>query len=161
HFEGLTEHQLTGKLEEIKDGKAVVSVKGPASGIDLGALVKMTIDARCEFDLESSRLVKVEWKQKDEREQGPASPAMVVELTTTVKRASIKTPDELSDSALARVPDGLTVPPQLTQLDYQHPKGVYDLLYTRDWQLVSETDDHLVMRLMDRGDFLAQVTMTP
>jgi hypothetical protein len=161
HFEGLTEHKLTGKLEEVNGTKAIVSVKGTANGIDLGALVNTTIDARCEFDLNTNRLIKVEWKQKDEREQGPASPAMEVELTTTITRTLIKHPEELSDSALAHVPDGLSVPPQMLQLDYQHPKRIYGLLCTRDWQIVSETDEHLVMRLMDRGDFVAQVTVTP
>ena len=73
HFEGLTEQTLVGKLERVEGGKAIVSVKGTAQGIELGALVKLTIDAVCDFDLEAKRLVKVTWKQKDDRDQGPVS----------------------------------------------------------------------------------------
>lgn len=160
HFDGLIEHSLTGKLEEVKSDRAIVSVKGTAKGIEVGAMVKLTIDATCEFDLENKRIVKVVWKQKDEREQGPASPTSTVESTTTVTRSLTKTPEGLDDKALAAVPAGTTIPPQQLQLDYQHPKETYNLLYTRDWQIVSETEEHLVMRLMDKGDFVAQATIT-
>ena len=33
--------------------------------------------------------------------------------------------------------------------------------YARDWQTVSKSDEHLVLRLMERGDFVAQLTITP
>ncbi len=158
-FEGLTEQALTGKLESVNGSKATVSIKGTANGIDLGSMVKLVIDASCVFDLESKRLVKVEWKQKDERDIGPASPASTVESTTTLTRTPLVQPDTLSDRALSAVPEGLEVPPQMLQMDYVHPKGVYDLLYLRDWTIVSESEQHLVMRLVDRGDFVAQVTV--
>src|SRR5439155_1862830 len=45
NFEGLTEQDLVCKLEEIKDQVARVSVKGSATGIDLGALAKLNIEA--------------------------------------------------------------------------------------------------------------------
>jgi hypothetical protein len=159
HFDGLTEQALIGKLERVEGGKAIVSVKGTAQGIEVGSMVKLTIDAVCEFDLEAKRLVKVTWKQKDDREMGPANPASKVESTTTIARKPIAMPDALSDAELKSVPEGLSFPPRMLELDYVHPKNVYSLLYLRDWTIVSETDNHLVMRLVDRGDFVAQVTV--
>ncbi len=44
HFEGLTEQDLVGKLEEIRESKAIFTVTGRATGIDLGSLVKATIE---------------------------------------------------------------------------------------------------------------------
>jgi hypothetical protein len=49
----------------------------------------------------------------------------------------------------------------LTQLEYRDPKAGYSMVYARDWQTVSKSDEHLVLRLMERGDFLAQLTITP
>jgi hypothetical protein len=49
----------------------------------------------------------------------------------------------------------------LTQLVYQDAKKRFDLVHGRDWQIVGQTDDHLVLRLMERGDFVAQATLTP
>src|SRR5262249_26306361 len=44
-FEGLSKHDLPGKLESVKDGVAVFRVKGTAEGIDCGAVVKLTVEA--------------------------------------------------------------------------------------------------------------------
>jgi hypothetical protein len=160
-FEGMTEQSLTCKLQEVKDGLALVTFSGSAAGIDLGALVKVDLEGSYRFDLASQRLTQLEWKQKDEREQGPASPATTVQSTTLLMRKPIDRPAALSDENLISVPDGFDPPLPLTQLEYHDPKGRFDLVYGRNWQTVSQTEEHLVMRLIDRGDFVAQVTVTP
>jgi hypothetical protein len=160
-FEGLTEQALTAKLEEVKDNVARVSVTGTASGIELGAMVKLTVTATYRFDLKTKHLTELEWRQKDDRDQGPASPATSVETTTKLTRTPIDEPEELSEVKLVSVPDKYEVPPPLLTLDYTDPKGRFDLTHGRDWQIVGQTDEHLVMRLMEQGDFVAQVTITP
>jgi hypothetical protein len=161
NFEGLTEQNLTCKLEEVKDQLARVSLTGSATGIDLGALVKLTIEATYTYDLSAKRLTRLEWKQKDERDQGPASPASSVQSSTLLTRNSIEQPASLSDVALVPVPEGFELPPTLTQLDYRDAKARFQMIYSRDWQTVSQTDEHLVLRLIERGEFVAQVTITP
>jgi hypothetical protein len=160
NFEGLTEHSLTGKLEAVKDGVATFTISGNATGIDTGALVKTRIEATGQFDDKAKRIVALEWKQKDERDQGPVSPALTTEIAVTLARQSIEQPESLSDVALVSVPEKLEVPPGLLLLD-RDPQGRYSLLYGREWHIVGETKEHMVMRLMDRGDFVAQVTITP
>jgi hypothetical protein len=161
NFEGLTEHSLTGKLEAVKDGVATFTISGNATGIDTGALVKTRIEATGQFDDKAKRIVALEWKQKDERDQGPVSPALTTEIAVTLARQSIEQPESLSDVALVSVPEKLEVPPGLLLLDHRDPQGRYSLLYGREWHIVGETKEHMVMRLMDRGDFVAQVTITP
>ena len=51
--------------------------------------------------------------------------------------------------------------PPLVQLDCHDAKGRFSFLYNRDWQITSQTDEHVVLRLMDNGDFVAQATVTP
>jgi hypothetical protein len=160
-FEGLTAQDLTCKLEQVKDGVAHVSVTGTASGIDTGALAKLTIRASYQFDLKQRRLTRLEWNQKDERDQGPASPASAVEATTTLTRTPAEAAPELSDVALVGVPDGYDVPATMLLLSYHDERSRYELAYSREWQTVGRTEDQLVLRLMERGDFVAQVTITP
>ncbi|HEV3116769.1 MAG TPA: hypothetical protein VGY58_06930 [Gemmataceae bacterium] len=160
-FEGLTEQSLVCKLEGVKDQLAHVSVTGAATGIDLGALVKLNVEAGYQFDLNTKHLTRLQWKQKEERDQGPASPAMTLQATSTLTRAPIQQPDALSDVAIAVVPDGFEPPMLLTQLELRDPKAGYTMTYARDWQTVSSNDQHTVMRLMERGDFVAQLTITP
>ena len=162
HFEGLTEQKLLAKLVELTDDTARFTVTGTASGIDLGAMVKSTIDANCVFDRKANRLTRIEWKQKDERDQGPVSPASTVDVTTTVQRAVIETPETLSDVALVSVPAGNAEPPaHMTQVQFTDPKSRFDLTHAREWTLVGQTDEHVILRLMERGDFVAQATITP
>jgi len=160
-FEGLIEHKLEGKLLSVKDNVAVLSITGTASGIDLGAQVSLSVEAIAKYDVQGKHLTDLEWKQKDERKQGPVSPNTVVQTTTVLKRQAIEQPGTLSDAALVSVPPDDPPPPAMTLIDYGDAKGRYDLLHSRDWQLVGQTADHLVLRLMDQGDFVAQVTITP
>jgi hypothetical protein len=161
NFEGLTEHALTGKLESVKDGEAVFTLSGTATGIDTGALVKSRVEAAGRFDLKTHRVVALEWKQTDDREQGPASPAMKAETTLAIAREAVPQPDTLSNVALVSVPPKFAVPAPLLQLDYRDPQGRLAMLYGREWVISSASKEHLVLRLMDRGDFVAQVTITP
>lgn len=161
NFEGLTEQSLVCKLEEVKDQIARVAVTGSATGIDLGALVKLNIEAMYHYDLNAKRLIHLEWKQKDQRDQGPASPATTVQTTVTLTRTAVEQPATLSDVALVSVPEGAEPPVHLTQLEYHDAKKRFAMLYGREWQTVSQGDEHVVMRLLERGDFVAQVTVTP
>jgi hypothetical protein len=160
HFDGLTDHDLEARLDQVKDDIALVLVKGTANGIDAGAAVKSTIRATCEFDLKTQHLIALDWKQTDERDQGPASPAQNLSMSVTAKRMAVQPVDELHDFRLNEIPRG-PVPEAMIALTYADPKGRYDLVYAREWQLVAHTDDFVVMRLLDRGDFVAQVTVTP
>jgi hypothetical protein len=160
-FEGLVSNELTGKLAVVADGMAAFAIEGTASGIELGAQAKVTVIATGRFDVAKKRLVSLEWKQQDVRDQGPASPAATVETTITLVREAVEQPKELSDVSLVSVPQGFDVPAPLTQLLVSDPKGRFELAASRDWQPVSQSDSHLVLRLLDRGDFVAQATVTP
>jgi hypothetical protein len=161
-FDGLTGQELTCKLEEVKDNVAVVSLAGTAEGIDLGSAVKLKISGRYRFDVLAGRIVALEWKQHDERDQGPASPGLAADLTVTLERKSVDAATELNDIIL----DGLceresaAVPEGLGALWHRDGKGRYELTYAADWHTVAHDDDHLVLRLLDRGDFVAQATVT-
>src|SRR5262249_53649060 len=147
--------------ESVQDGVAVFTLSGTTTGIDTGALVTAKIEATGRYDQKAKRVVSLEWKQKDERGQGPASPAMATERTVTGTRQPIEQPDSLTDVALVSVPSDEKVPPPMLFLDYRDPQGRFSLLHGREWYITSETKEHMTLRLMDRGDFVAQVTITP
>ncbi len=162
HLDGLTDQDLTCKLEAAKEDTATVSVRGPANGIESrAARFKLKIDATYRFDLKAKRLVWLEWKQTDDRDQGPASPALTATSTTTLMREPIERPDVLADVALVSVPQEFKVPEALQLIQYRHSKGKFELNYGRDWQVVGEPEGRLILLPMDRGDFVAQATITP
>ena len=160
-FEGLISHDLTGKLKEVKDGNAVIAIEGKASGIEVGASVTLEVSATLRFDILSSRIVSLEWRQKDVRDQGPASPASEIESTTKLTRkVLVDEPKELSKAAIAGVPAEDEPQDLLKLLAHKDAKDRYTFLYARDWHIVGQTENHVVVRLIDRGDFIAQATIT-
>ncbi len=159
-LDGLTDHDLSCKLEGVEGDTATVRVTGTAGGITMGAQVKLLVDARYQFDTKAMRVVAVEWKQSDQRQQGPVSPALSADVVIKLKRTPIAEPPELGKFALVQVPAEPS--PALLALRHHDPRGRYDLSHGRDWHTVSPDDAaQLVMRLMDRGDFIAQATVTP
>jgi hypothetical protein len=159
-FDGLTGQDLVCKLEAVKDNVASVSLAGTAGGIDQGAAVKLKISGTYQFDLQAHRLTTLEWKQHDERDQGPASPAAVADLTITVTRTPLKEATELNDLVLVPVPPERTPPEGMTAMWYCDSRGRFELTHAREWVPVARDEDHVVLRLLDRGDFVAQATVT-
>jgi hypothetical protein len=160
-LDGLIGQDLTCKLEKVGNGVAHVSVSGGAAGIDMGASVKMKIAATYQFDLKARRITALEWKQNDQREPGPVSPGFHADVVTRVKRSPVEPVQELNDFALVKIPSGNEPPEKLTRLYYIDPRSRYELVHARDWHLVGRSNQQLVLRLMERGDFVAQLTITP
>jgi hypothetical protein len=161
NFEGLTSQDLMCKLERVHGNVAEVSFKGKAAGIDTGALVKLTVQGACRFDRKVRRLIRLEWRQDEQRDQGPVSPASAAKVAITLTRTPAEPAKELSDVALAGIPESFEPPPILVQVSHVDPDKRFELLYSRDWKVVGQTDRHLILRLMDRGDFIAQATIAP
>lgn len=161
-LEGMTENKLEGKLTGVSGGEAKFAFSGTATGVESGALVKLTVEATGTFDTKAGRVTRIDWTQKAERDQGPVSPASTMTMTVRLKREAITQPTELNDVALVAVPQGDTAPPgPMTNLEHRDSKGRFALVHTRDWHLTGVTGEHTILRLMDRGDYIAQVTVTP
>ena len=160
-FDGLISNALTGKLTGVANGVATFEVSGTAEGIENGAKVSVTVSATGTFDVAGRRVTGLVWKQTDDREAGPVSPASKVEATISLKREVLHAaPAELADAALAGLPAG-EPPAALSALRYADPKGRYRFTYPRGWHVTGQTDTHLVLRLLDAGEFVAQATVTP
>jgi hypothetical protein len=161
-LEALAEHNLSCKLDSVEAKRARVSIAGSASGVGQGAAVKLLVTGSYDFDLESKRITAVEWKQSDQRDKGPVSPALSADVVVNLKRTVIPEPEELSDTALAPVKEYEAPPARLTNITFRQSGGRYVLEHARDWHVVSpEASEQLVMRLMERGQFIAQATVTP
>ena len=154
-FDSLTKNALNGKLASAGGGFAVFHITGEAEGIENGAKVSLKIDAVGRFHLASSRVVELTWRQTDDREQGPASPASKLEAVAILKREVLaEEPKELSGvnpgepAAAARM------------LRFVDHRGRFRFDYPREWHITGQTDDHVILRLLDKGELITQATIT-
>ncbi len=159
-LEGLENHSIAGTLQAWTDGTATLAFSGKATGVQGGSAMKIEINGRAKFDTNSRQVVELRWAQHDQREAGPASPASEVDAEVVVTRVKIEKPMSLDDGALAAAPMGFDLPASSLLLEYKDPQKRFEVLHERGWTQVTRTQNHLVMRLMDQGDFLAQATIT-
>jgi hypothetical protein len=159
-FDATVKTTLAGKLTAVKDGIASFVINGNVEGLENGSKVAIEVAASGSFNIIAGHITSLTWKQKDEREQGPVNPASQLEATVTLKRdnATLEL-KELSDDALAGLPEK-NLPARLTDLRFTDAKGRYQILHPREWHVTGQTDTHLVMRLLDRGELVAQATVT-
>ncbi|MFQ3592763.1 MAG: hypothetical protein SNJ82_06170 [Gemmataceae bacterium] len=161
HLDGVTEGKLEGQFLPLQGDQARLAITGTVSGVEKGAQVKCEVVALAQFDLKEKRLVSLSWEQRDKRDQGPVSPAGELYVHVQITRKCIDTPNELNDVAIISVPDSFTPPAAMTYIEHRDAKDRYSLLHHRDWQLTALTPEHAVWRLVERGEFIAQATVTP
>jgi hypothetical protein len=158
-LDGVTSQDLRCKLDSVQGDEAKVSVTGSVNGISRGAEVKATIEGSYVFDLKTQRLTSLQWKQKEQRNQGPVSPITKSETTVTVRRTFGAQAETLANSVVADVP----AEPDASHLllTFRDVKTRGELLLDRSWHVVSQTDHQTVLRLLERGELVAQLNVIP
>ena len=154
HLDGVGKCEVTGTLTG-GGPLAAFTVVGTADGVENGATVKLTLKVAGTFDVAAGRVTKLTWEQTDDRGQGPASPASEITAVAELTR----TPAVADPVATAGLPAGDAVPDALLDLRYADPRGRFRLTLPRCWHVVGRSADHLVLRLIDRGEFVTQVTV--
>ncbi len=153
YLDGLVSGEIAATLDSVVGDLARVKLLGNVVGIDKGSQVKLLVEGHYLFDSKKSRIVELVWKQSDQREQGPVSPAMSADVTIVLKRTPIAIPEELDNNRLRGA---------LTQAitDLVAREGKLQFHYGRDWHVVSQREGLVVLRLLDSGDFVAQCSIT-
>jgi hypothetical protein len=162
-LDAVSKCEVTGKLESVVGKFANISFNGLVEGISDAASVKVMIKgASAAFNLDLKRLVQVEWRFSDQRQQGPVSPDLASDVAISLKRVPMETPVQLGGIALVDVPNGAP-DPKLTQVVFRNLKKGFEFQFGRDWHMVNQMPDgKLVLRLIDlHGEFIAQCTVTP
>jgi hypothetical protein len=160
-FQGLVSSKLVGKLVEVTATEAKFSITGLAEGIDQGAQVKSTVNAIGVYSLATKRLTQLVWEQSDDRAQGAASPASDVKATINLTRTVLtEAPKTLDINAHAKMPTDAKAAEAMTVLRFMDENGRFMFVHSRDWHVVGRTKDHVVLRLLDQGEFTAQATIT-
>ena len=101
-----------GKLSKLGDDVALILISGTATGVWQGAKLETTIVGTCRFDREMNRITKLEWRQKDDRDQGPASPA----ITAFLERRAISLTAWKSPSEVIGKPASITSTPMSSSI---------------------------------------------
>jgi hypothetical protein len=82
---------------------------------------------------------------------------MSADVKITLKRTPINEPESLSNAALRGV---LGEPMTAIRFAQMSKTGRFEFKHSRDWHVVREDKEVVVLRLLDRGDLVAQCAIT-
>ena len=143
----------------MKDNIAIISLAGKVTGAIGGVSSDIELKGKLNFDLKQRAVTWLTLAYKENRAIGHAQPGF--EVLTTLRMVSVpaKPIAELSDKALAGL--SLKADAGQTLIELNSDSGGFQLAHDRRWSVMLERTDLTVLRLVDRGDLIAQCNITP
>src|SRR5207249_3209376 len=155
----ISQHDIAGTLDSVKDELAIISLAGKATGAVGGVSSDIELKGKLNFDLRKRAVTWLALAIKENRAIGHAQPGFEVLATLRMVTSPTQPVAELSDEALAGLP--LSADRGLTQIELVSDSGGFQLTHDRRWSVMLERGDLTVLRLIDRGDLIAQCNISP
>jgi hypothetical protein len=159
NLEAVSQQDVACTLDSVKEGVAIVSLAGKITGAVGGVSSDIELKGKLNFDLRQRAVTWLTLAYKENRAIGHAQPGFEVMTTLRMVSAAAQPIAELSDKALA----GLTLKADggHTLIELNSAAGGFQLTHDRRWSVMLERHDLTVLRLVDRGDLIAQCNITP
>ena len=145
---------VQSKLAKVENGIALVETEGHVSGAIGGVSTEMDLTAKYQFNLDSGRIVWFGLLVQEKRSVGHVASGLDVVARLQMSISQISDSPQLTNAALRDTP--LVPTDDLTRLSYESPEGSWRFLNDRRWFITSDEDDRAVLRLIDRGELVAQ-----
>ena len=157
-IEIVNQSDVTLTLSKVEKGVAIISIAGKVSGGVDGVTTDLELNGKLNFDLAKKCCTWLALNLQEDRAASQGTPGF---KTTSQIRSTIapsELPPELTDAGLA---DLKTTPDEATRLlRFAAKRQGFELLYEPRWRVVSDQPDLAVMRLIERGDLIAQCNLT-
>ncbi len=147
------------ELEEVTGHRANVTLQGVVHGAVAGVATEIDLRGRYQFDLKAGQVTWLALIIKEDRSIGHIAPGLDVTARLQMKIDPRESVAELSDAALEGAP--LVPDDWLTQLVYESPDAGFRFTHPRDWHVIAADPKAVVMRLIERGELVAQCNVSP
>jgi hypothetical protein len=151
--------EVEATLADVKNNIAEITLDGTLGGAIDGVATDIQLKAKMLFDLELNQPKTLLLAIKEVRGIGHVSPGLDVVAKLSVRITPQPSSKLLTDDIVksAKLPDSDVPPP----LEYVATDKSFRFAYDRRWHLTRDDSDLLVMRLIDRGDLVAQCNVSP
>jgi hypothetical protein len=158
NLDAIIQQQVSATFKEVKDGVALVELSGRLSGAAEGVSSDIDFKAKLNVQIQQQAVTWLAASIREHRAVGHARPGFetVTKLRLLAEPCAI--PPELSDQALAQLPEHTSAASQLLELSSD--KGGYALLHDRRWRRMTDRHDVAVLRFVDQGDLIAQCNIS-
>jgi hypothetical protein len=142
----------------VKDGVGEVSIQGALNGAVNGVATEIELKGKLHFDVAHRQPFALALLIKEKRSAGHVAPGLDVVAKLELQVTPASEVAELSDRALEGLElatDG-AAPPLL----FESTAAGFAFLYEPRWQITGTKTDSIVMRLVDRGELVAQCNVS-
>ena len=157
-LEAVAQQDVTATLKKVEDGLAIIDLAGKISGAVGGVTTEIKLDGKVNFHLESKCVTWLAMQYDEQRAIGHAQPGYDATVRVRVECEPVAELTQLADPSLV----GLLAKDHAGQslLEFSAEKAGLGLLHDRRWRVMIDRFDTVILRLIDRGDLIAQCNMT-
>ena len=158
-WDSVSQADITCRFDRVEEDVAYMEMGGTATGAAEGVASDIELRAKYSFDLADKRINWFVLAMKERRSIGHAEPGFDVVCRIRLESETIDQAPSLADDALVDLP--LVSPPGITLLRLEPAVGGVHLMHDRRWRVTEDSDELAVLRLVDKGDILAQCNLSP
>jgi hypothetical protein len=157
-LEAVGQQDVVATLKKVEDGLAIIDLAGTVAGAVGGVSTELELEGKANFSLDARCVTWLALQYDEKRAIGHAQPGYEASIRVRVQAKPIETSPELDDPAmaalLAKDPSGHLL------LEFKAEKAGIAFLYDRRWSVMVDRFDTVILRLIDRGDLIAQCNIT-
>lgn len=158
-LDAVSQADVTSKLQQLDDAAARCELTGTVQGAIGGVATEIEVMARYRFDRAAGRVNWFALLIKEKRSIGHAAPGLDVTARLLIERRPGNLVPALADAAVADL--NLEPGPEKQLLLYEARQTGFRFLYDARWQIAFDQSDVVALRLIDRGDLIAQCNISP
>jgi hypothetical protein len=150
--------EVEGVLGEIQDGIAEIAAAGSLTGAISGISTDVELKIKIKFDTRAARIVQFAMLVKENRPIGHVGPGLDTVAKVIIGIRPLERSQKLTVQALSQIPDQTAA--ELLDLGYSPPGGQFRFQYDRRWYVTSDDPKLAVLRMVDRGELVAQCNVS-
>jgi hypothetical protein len=146
------------QLGDANDATAKIKFGGTLDAAVAGVSTEIQLEGSAVFDFKHKCLTSIQMRIKERRPAGYIGPQMDIEANVEVQIEPREKSEYLTPAVLKEAAD---LDPFAQPLLLRSEFGAFHLIYDRRWHVTRNEAERTVMRLIDRGELVAQCNLTP
>ena len=157
-LDAIAKSDVKSRLVKIEAGVAKLEMSGSLEGAIDGVSSTIQINSKYSYNIQQGRITWFALAVKEKRSIGHASPGFEVTARLRMAIELLEESPQLEDPLLEEVP--LTIEVGSVLLEHKSPKGEFAIMHDRRWHPLSESGHVTVLRMIDRGELVAQCNIS-
>jgi hypothetical protein len=145
-------------LSDLNGSQAEIKIAGRLNAAVGGVATEISLDGIATFDFDKHCLTSIQLRIKERRSVGYVAPGMDVTAQLNITIVPLARSEQLTP---AIVKEATEIDPASPPLALHSKAGGFHLIYDRRWHVTHDEPQLVVLRLVDRGELVAQCNISP